>query len=56
MSGELAGAGLLKRRSVPALVLGKAITSRIDSALQRIAMSRSKPIVITVSSAMREQL
>lgn len=36
-------AGLLKRRSVPTLVLGNAITSRMDRVPQRIAMSRSKP-------------
>ena len=36
-------AGLLNRRSVPTLVLGKAITSRMDWVLQSIAISRSKP-------------
>ena len=40
---ESAAAGLLNSRSVPAPVLGKAITSLMDSALQRIAMRRSKP-------------
>lgn len=36
-------AGLLKRGSVPALVFGKAITSRIDCVLQRMDISRSNP-------------
>lgn len=36
-------AGLLKRGSVPALVFGKAITSRIDWVLQRMDISRSNP-------------
>jgi hypothetical protein len=37
------GVGLFKRASVPALVFGKAMTSRIEDALQRIAIIRSKP-------------
>lgn len=42
-ASEDADAGLLKSRSVPALVLGKAMTSRIDSVLHRMLMRRSKP-------------
>jgi hypothetical protein len=37
------GVGLFKRASVPALVFGKAMTSRIEDALQRVATKRSKP-------------
>lgn len=36
-------AGLLKSRSVPVPVLGKAMTSLMDSVLHRIAIKRSKP-------------
>lgn len=39
----LDGAGLLKSGSVPTLVLGKAMTSRMDWVLQRIDMRRSNP-------------
>jgi hypothetical protein len=35
--------GLLKRRSVPEPVFGKAMTSRIDCVLQRMDINRSKP-------------
>lgn len=42
------GPGLLKRRSAPVLVLGKAITSRIDCVLQSTAMIRSKPKLFDV--------
>jgi len=42
-ASSLMVAGLLNRRSVPALVFGNAITSRIDCALQRIAIKRSNP-------------
>lgn len=37
------GVGLRKRASVPALVFGKAMTSRIEDALHRVATRRSKP-------------
>jgi hypothetical protein len=37
-------AGLLNSKSVPTLVLGKAITSRIDCVLQRIVIKRSNPV------------
>ena len=40
-----AGAGDLNRRSVPALVFGKAMTSLIDSVLHRMLISRSKPAI-----------
>lgn len=40
------GAGLLNSKSVPAPVLGNAITSRIDSDLHKIAMSRSNPVIV----------
>ena len=37
-------AGLLKRGSVPELVLGKAITSRMDCVPQSMAIMRSNPV------------
>lgn len=37
------GVGLFKRASVPALVFGKAMTSRIEDAWHMIATMRSKP-------------
>lgn len=42
-TSSLTEAGLLNSKSVPTLVLGNAITSRMDWAWQRIAMRRSKP-------------
>lgn len=42
-ASSLIVAGLLNRRSVPALVFGNAITSRIDCALHRITIKRSNP-------------
>ena len=44
------GAGLLNKRSAPLLVLGKAITSRMDCALHSMAISRSKPIPHEIQS------
>jgi hypothetical protein len=38
------GVGLRKRASVPALVFGKAMTSRIEVVLHRMATRRSKPM------------
>jgi hypothetical protein len=46
------GVGLRKRASVPALVFGKAMTSRIEVALHRVATRRSKPM----DSASQHQL
>ena len=45
-ASDAAGAGLLKRRSVPAPVFGNAITSRMEGALQRMDMRRSKPRIL----------
>ncbi len=38
------GDGLLNKRSVPAAVLGNAMTSLIEEVLQSMAMRRSKPV------------
>lgn len=43
-------AGLLNSRSVPVPVFGKAMTSRMDSVLQRMAIKRSKPTCSEVRS------
>jgi hypothetical protein len=40
---SLTTAGLLNSKSVPTLVFGNAMTSRIDCVLQRIVIRRSNP-------------
>ena len=42
-TSSVAGDGLLNTGSAPVVLFGKAITSRIDLAPHRMAMSRSKP-------------